>query len=47
MKQDPYFKYVAAVLLAGVILAILNPPARPEPAPLVTATAAAAVSTKS
>lgn len=25
MKQDPFFKYLAATLIAGVLLAVFNP----------------------
>lgn len=40
MKQDPYFKYLAAIILAGVILALTHPSANAAhqaPASAVTA----------
>lgn len=44
MKRDPYFKYIAAALIAGVLLAFLGPstvqPARSNP--VVASTAAPA-----
>jgi len=50
MKQDPYFKYLAAALIAGVILAITDPTpdiARPDQVPGVTDNTTPAVSAKS
>jgi len=38
MKHDPYFKYLAVVILAGVLLAIADPTPAAESAP-ATATA--------
>ncbi len=49
MKHDPYFKYLAAALIAGVILAIIDPTpalARPERSPAVTINTAVTVAAK-
>jgi hypothetical protein len=40
MKHDPYFKYLALVILAGVLLAIA------DPAPANTTTAVAATASR-
>ena len=37
MKHDPYFKYLAVVILAGVLLAIADPTPLPASAPAVIA----------
>ena len=50
MKQDPFFKYLAAALIAAVILAFLSPApvdAKADQARTVSAAAPAAVSAKS
>jgi hypothetical protein len=49
MKHDPYFKYLAAALIAGVILAIIDPTpdlARPGCSPAVTANTTITVAAK-
>ena len=49
MKQEPCFKYLAAALITGVILAFAQPaapPDQPNRGPVVTTTAPSAVSAK-
>jgi len=43
MKQDPYFKYLAVIILAGVIVALVNP--TPAAAPALKPPALAATTT--
>ncbi|MDI1318762.1 MAG: hypothetical protein PSW75_01025 [bacterium] len=49
MQHDPYFKYIAAALITGVLLALLHPsaPAQPKQADRVVAGTAAHTSVKS
>ena len=50
MKQDPFFKYLAAALIAAVILAFLNPTpvdTKADQARTVSAANPAAVSARS
>jgi len=50
MKQDPFFKYLAAALIAAVILAFLNPTpvdAQADQARTVSAAKPATVSARS
>ncbi|MBI2496653.1 MAG: hypothetical protein HYV75_01555 [Opitutae bacterium] len=45
MKQEPCFKYLAAALIAGVILAVFDPtPVLDQPAPTGTTVAVLAKS---
>jgi hypothetical protein len=41
MKHDPYFKYLAAVVIAGVVIALFEPTPTEEIAPHAAATIAA------
>ena len=49
MKRDPYFKYVAAALIAGVLLAFTgsSSAAKTKPVHATTLVHAAAISAKS
>jgi len=38
MKHDPYFKYLAAVIVAGVLLAIADPTPVADTAPAAVTT---------
>ena len=43
MKHDPYFKYLAAVIIAGVLVALFDPTPTDALAPTTAASAALAV----
>lgn len=40
MKHDPYYKYLAAVIIAGVLIALFDPPSADTVAPATVATLA-------